>query len=452
MSVNQFFNRNVIRATEVFTAGKCNLKCRYCYIPKTKFLHKVHADILERVKAGTYIDDLERIFGKELESISHWGTEPTLTIHKWHDFYKQVAEKFPNLKEVFASSNFMTPPSHLITFVNDVLKPLPRLTVRLQISLDGPEWITDTNRRGGSTKQIVNNVKEVLSNLDTHHKVRANVKPTSSMDQWKEYVNLEVIEDYYNFFDEVMTDWKNNMTSCVELQRSVNPTLVMPYDFTIEDGKRFTKTYENQIKLQETKKYKAISPPESSYYIRWAGKAPFYREWATNHHMFTCSAGDSSLGLTQKVGGLGICHRAYYVDYPEYEDEVRKWVPDPETLASIETGKNDIMKDISIANYDNKKQLLKMLYANRAHHDFQKHKTTSDVALIYELASAGQISRVYKNHKLAELLARFTKVTCCHLDNIAVTGMYDNSPAGYYRLFGNGTFELILKRWKNYVR
>jgi len=36
--INSYFKFPLVVATELFSAGFCNLNCTYCYIPKTKIL------------------------------------------------------------------------------------------------------------------------------------------------------------------------------------------------------------------------------------------------------------------------------------------------------------------------------------------------------------------------------------------------------------------------------
>ena len=83
MDINRFYSHPVVVASEIFAAGWCNLNCKYCYIPKTDFLKKIHKSILERIEDGTLLEELKNTYGENLTSISHWGTEPTLTVGKF---------------------------------------------------------------------------------------------------------------------------------------------------------------------------------------------------------------------------------------------------------------------------------------------------------------------------------------------------------------------------------
>ena len=81
--LNRYFSHPVVVAAELFSAGWCNLACKYCYIPKTDFLKGIHKSIINSIEDGTYIKDLKEMYGDKLESLAHWGTEPTLTVKKF---------------------------------------------------------------------------------------------------------------------------------------------------------------------------------------------------------------------------------------------------------------------------------------------------------------------------------------------------------------------------------
>jgi sulfatase maturation enzyme AslB (radical SAM superfamily) len=451
--INEFYKDgyNRTQSCELFSAGWCNLNCEYCYIPKTAFLKDVHKGIIEKIRNGEYIENIKKTFGDSLINISHWGTEPTLTVTEFKDFYKKAVEYFPNLKEIFLSSNFMTNPNNLITFLNETLPQTKKLDVRIQASLDGPKWITDVNRVGGSTNIIIKNVEKFLKGLDTIHDVRLHIKATIAEDQLIMLADYDKIKEYYEFMDGVLSGWMS-IRSDVTFQLSADPTLVVPWDYTSEHGKKFYELCLNQIRLRKEEIYKAIRPPEIFYFTRFLEKAPFYREFYVKSHMFSCSAGDGQIGFGgSKADTIQSCHRSYYIDYPEYDKEMAGLENDPLSQHGYEQGCGDILKDLTSSNMNNKKHLLKFLYANRGYHDFSKHQIASSVAVIKELAMCGQVSKVYENWRWAELLAQFCFNYSCHLDNIMIASAFELQCPSYFRLFGNGVFELILKEYREMV-
>ncbi|MFW6002521.1 MAG: hypothetical protein ACOCQD_04200 [archaeon] len=74
--------------------------------------------------------------------------------------------------------------------------------MNIQISLDGPSWITDKNRKGTNTSIITNNIIKFIKLLNEqplYHRVRTHFKPTVSKDEFAEMIENNKVEDYYRF-------------------------------------------------------------------------------------------------------------------------------------------------------------------------------------------------------------------------------------------------------------
>ena len=168
--------------------------------------------------------------------------------------------------------------------------------------------------------------------------------------------------------------------------------------------------------------------------------------------MFTCSAGDSCFGSGDLDNMLYSCHRSYYIAYDEYKKACQEWSLDEQTMNGLKYNRDQILKRLTTTNIKDKLQTTKMLYANRLFHDFSKHKISCAVAMIRELAENKQISSIYKDWKLAEEFARFTQLGVCQMDNIMASGTFEISSFSLFRLFGNGVFEDILKRYVKKIR
>lgn len=447
--INQYYSHPVVVAAELFSSGWCNLECKYCYIPKTDFLKKIHKGILERIKDGSLADDIIDIYGEDLESISHWGTEPTLTIMHFKEFYEKIEKACPKLNQIKISSNFMTNPSNLVKFVTETIPQSKKLNISIQVSLDGPPRITDKNRLGGSTSKIVENclrfTKE-LNDVGTMHKVDMHLKPTAADDDILSLAKMENTIEYYEFFDKFMTDWiESNHNKVANLMDNVDPTLVLPGTYTTSDGKAFYQVLLNQLELQK-RKWKSINPPESNYYWRYKQKQMFYKEMFTKQRMFTCSAGDSCLGSGDINGTSHVCHQSFYMDHEEYYGEAKKYGLDEQTMEGIDSGRSDIVKDYFIINKNNQRNTIRMMYMTRAYNDFLEAKSSNTLAQILELANCGQINPIYKDIKLAEQFSYFAQVVDCPVDNVLITGSQLVGCSSLLRVFGNGVFENIFKR------
>jgi sulfatase maturation enzyme AslB (radical SAM superfamily) len=447
--LNSYFKFPVIEAAQLFSSGFCNLNCTYCYIPKTPLLNKIHKTILKKIHTGQFLIELQDLYGTDLTSISHWGTEPTLTIRQFKTFYNEAVKIFPKLKEISFSSNFMTNPSNLIKFVTKDLSTERPLEINIQVSIDGPSWITDKNRGLNTTKLITDNVIKAtkeISSKNKIHKIHFHVKSTIGADDIKTLTNIDHLHEYYEFFDNFMTTWLDQIhDKQTTMSRVCDPTIVIPYNYTTEDGINFTKLIQNQVCLQQNK-YKTISIPESSYYQRIKDKSIFFKEFFTKQKMFTCSAGDSMLALGDKSFQLHSCHRSFFMTHPEYEQETEKQQLNKITKNGNELERNQLLLQTNTCNSTDNFSVIKMLYNNRAINDFTKQKQSNCIAMIIELAKCGQISTCYTNENAAYLLSMLVQLNDCPMNNIIASGSSLIPSISVCRLFGNGTAENIFTR------
>jgi hypothetical protein len=178
------------------------------------------------------------------------------------------------------------------------------------------------------------------------------------------------------------------------------------------------------------------------------GRLPYYREFYTKQRMFTCSAADCNFAIGEEKGNIHGCHRSFYMNHDNYEDECRKYGLDEQTMNGIESGRSKDLARMTISNLYDEDSLVKFLYVNRAFHDFVKHRQSTSMALIKELAMSGQVSKVYNNWKWAELMSMFIQTVVCQMDNVSTGSGFEVNPACYFRLFGNGVFERIIERTK----
>jgi len=447
-NLNRFYKQPVVVAAELFSSGWCNLACKYCYIPKTDFLKKIHKDIIDRIEDGTYLKNVKEMIGEHLDSIAHWGTEPTLTTKNFKNFYKNVKTDFPRLKHVKLSSNFMTPPKNIFEFVTEILPKDFKLNVDVQVSCDGPAYITDKNRIGGSTNTIIENCLELtrlLNEADYIHQVSMHMKPTSSAQDLELLSDYDKCEEYYTFFDNVYDEWfKANSKGKININVGVDPTVVLPGTYTVQDGKNFSKLYENQIRLK-SKGYKYVDP-DSNYYHRWKNKMFYYKEYFTKQRMFTCSAGDSCLGIGDIPGTIHPCHASFYLDHDEYFNEAKKYGLDYQANKALDEGRTTQLRDTHVVDSSDDLKMLRSLYNLRSYNDFAMLKISNSLAATLELAHAGQLSPIYKNIEFAKMLSYLIQTTECPIDAIAITGSAFIPNSSLMRLFGNGCFESIFFR------
>ena len=423
-------------AAELLTTGQCPFNCRYCYIPKTSAMKNLHRDIIRDLKNNTFLDNLEKVMGKNLVYFSFWGTEPALTLKILQSKLKEISQRFPKLKQISFSTSMMLPEA-----IIDFAKALSKFNVELdaQVSLDGPAFITDKNRFLGAAKKIPENFFKLVNmcqNIST--KLDLRWKSTLTIDNIKE-MNAKPgkIDDYFHYFQNLNQKFKKiNQNKNITLQdQSYLPTLAVPGKYTSEDGKEFAKFLQ---KLHQ-KKYR------SAYSNRLDRLLKFYDELGNKRKMFTCSGGDSNIGIGSH---LHICHRTFYLDEDKYvesvlkEKDIENW-----DVSFFRAGTIDYLRKWYMPSVDKEIEKMKFDYIMRGYHDFWALAMASTEALVKELALCGQAELIFLENKNYLTIFNLFTNTClsCPMENILNTGCVSFTPISILRLFGNGAFREIFQ-------
>ena len=159
--------RKNISSLSILSSSICNLNCSYCYIPKDSKVKDIQNSINKSIVDGSLLRYLtENYTIEKLESVGFWGAEPTLNIDNIYIFISNIIE-ISNLKEIVIPSNFTTNPENLINLIKNVISLNKKLYIKAQVSLDGPDYITDTTRGEGTTKKVLNNLIYMIEKLNT---------------------------------------------------------------------------------------------------------------------------------------------------------------------------------------------------------------------------------------------------------------------------------------------
>jgi len=145
------------------SSGVCNLNCSYCYIPKDVSIQgKINQSIIKAIENGDYLKYIEKLFGNKLESLSLWGTEPTLNIPVMikYNFFDDLFRLEPNLNSISLSTNLISNYNRLYQFYEHINQLAikynkPNFKIDVQLSIDGHKPITDKNRGQNMTEKIL---------------------------------------------------------------------------------------------------------------------------------------------------------------------------------------------------------------------------------------------------------------------------------------------------------
>lgn len=423
-------------AAELLTTGQCPLSCKYCYIPKVPAMQALHADIIKGLEDGSFLENLKKIVGNNLSYLSFWGTEPALTLPLLKTKLDDIERMFPKAKNISFSTS-MVMPEPIIDFAKALEERNMKLD--LQVSLDGPKFIVDANRFPGASEKIpaailkfVTDMQGTAVNVDLHWKPTLTIDNIRSMNE-----RPEEIDEYINFFRNLEGEIKKiNTSSNVHMREGgYILSLAVPGKFTSDDGTIFAEF----LRKLHDKGY------ESAYTSRLKRIINFTDELGEKRRMFTCSGGDSNVGVGDS---LHICHRSFYLNDPRYveavldKENIENW-----DVSIFNQGLVDHLKSWYMPSVDDELKLQNFDYILRGYHDFWQLKIASIEVMARELALAGQTDPLFLTNKdYSSLFAIFMAVAhSCPMEAVLNTGSLQLTPVSMIRMFGNGAFRELIK-------
>jgi len=246
------------------------------------------------------------------------------------------------------------------------------------------------------------------------------------------------VHEFLGYFEAIRRQFeKLNKTRNIQLQRkSYLPTIVVPGKYTSRDGVTFAMYlatfHDAGLETVYTRRLMYLFDQEANLAKR---------------HQFTCSGGDSNLGISS--GKAHICHRTFYLD----NDNYIKAVLDAESsigetenwdVSLFRKGTIKFIRDSFIVP---SADLIRFRYILRGYHDFWRLQLGHVRAMLIELALANQVDRVFlKSEDLSILFALFiSSALSCPMENLLNTGSIHLQTVSLLRMFGNGAFQELIK-------
>ncbi len=423
-------------------------------------MKKIQQKIVKKLKDGTFVDELENIYGKNLTSLSLWGAEPTLTLDLIGKHIPRLTNRFLKLNRISFSTSLITDPDIILKFIENLIKSKRKLTFMCQVSLDGPPFVTDVNRVRGAAETAPKNLFYIIQKLNKINLKNVNVffsfKPTLNSSNIKMFNKKTLrIKEYFDYFETIFQRFqKENKNKKVRLRSSFTPTLVAPGAYTSEDGRVLAEFF---------KKLRVLAK-KNKQYGWWEGSRGSLNPYTTRMHRlfnfkggtfiktynFTCSAGDNMLGLSTN-NYLHICHRTFFLNEKEYinsvlsQKHIENWDARP-----LEKGNINLINEKYFVFARDEKNLARFSYVLRGFHDFSRFKNSYIIAMVKELALCGQADRKFlKDDNFCFLFSIFINMTfSCLVAGLLDTGVIHFTPVSLIRLFGNGAFVEILKDYE----
>lgn len=430
----------------LYSTAVCNLNCTYCYINKNKGLKAIDR-VLEESFADPeyYFDFISDYFPRSgnLRQLEVWGAETFLHMDRIYATLHKLIGHYPFLRGFFASTNFSYPEwtDKVFGLLEQFAKYAPRrFDVTLQLSLDGPEDITDRTRGVGVTKKCLGNFERLLARageIPENVSVFLAFKPTLSVDTMYRLDTKEKLVEYYQFFERLIQKVADQNLPNLNVNHPV-PNIGVPAPAGKEDGVFFDGLVRNCREIEREN-------GEKGYFRFYREITPFStnvrpkNEDTYNYPCFNCGTGSTNIGfLPNRL--ISSCHNGFVDILEDYE---REFLANPESsvdpklfqpthnkFTHTEAGYKAYERQI--ANYNAEGSTCRMGCL---------------AGFIRTLAIAGEIEGKYATEEGAFRGAElYQSCTCnCLRDNYMVTGSTCLQPEGMIKLLLNGAVDYIME-------
>ena len=321
--------------------------------------------------------------------------------------------------------------SKIINFMDEYNLAHPErrpIRLGLQISLDGPAYFNDVNRRKGTTERTIQHVKDLVHNLpkDLSMPIKIHSKcttPVENMIVLNE--NEEKRYEFFKFFDDIQ-DYALNNCKCDNAHFIMTgmPTLVNPGKHTQQDGKILAEFIRN-LREMDVSSFKHTKHPLFGQLLRVLEPALMQRNYKNVSMASYCSSGRTTANLNSK-GELFGCMGLYSSCFLE-GSEIDKY-------AHTTLGNNS-------AN-----NTARMQYIDLAYHDYDNSRKNFFNIIVKQLAAAGQIDKEYlENNQLVDLMYYAWGGLCCQYGCLPETHSIWIPMTSQIKFIGNGAIQECIK-------
>lgn len=439
-------NQNVLI---LYTTAVCNLKCTYCFIDKNPSLVQIDNILDESFQGDYYFNFAKEIFTdvNQLKEVQFWGGEPTLRLDRAYYTVQKLIKHYPNLYKFMLSSNMTN--DNFIEQIYGLLKILGAFSERsfefnLQMSLDGPAYITDVNRGKGTTERLTKNFMKLITSLEkeilnkfSNIVIKIYFKPTLNMESINQLQTKQSVINYYKFFETYYKFGENIHNKNFYFIQSI-PNTACPTQHTKEDGIKFANLVRICREIEKENKtighfsfYKTITPFDC-YELKCDG-----------HNCGNCGSGIVSLGLLPNHL-LSMCHNGFVElisDYKRYCLHHNFQHTIDFNLFDYNSIKNDMI--FPKEQLDSYIEMMQSFFNKKEHFQF-----TQLYEYLIFLAQNGQILEKYSDEKNAKEAANYflSTIPYCMRDNLGVVGSKFIQPQGLYKLLFNGAYDYIKEK------
>lgn len=417
----------------LFFSSSCNFNCVYCTINKHRScMDKNNREIRAKIESGEYAQNVIDKFSHlkdDMNEISLWGMEPTINSDMFGKLLLPLLDYFPNVSKISFSTNAWLGFDYLKRFIDFLNGYSSRdINLDIQLSIDGPSWITDPSRKNGAADNVVSVAEKIIAEYQDklHFDLQFHTKPTVDMEFIRKMItDRDMLLEWYHFFDNTHDRLVSmNHDNHISVVFNNSPTFVDPGFHTVQDGKDIAE-FVRILRGLDDGQFKHFKHPLVWQLIGGAYNFLKMNGYQDYIHQGCCSAGRYTANVDMN-GNLFGCHALFSYSFIDTDHIV--------STGYLTHGDND----------ESRWQTNCQLW-----HEYPGSKERFADIVITSLATYGQIDNVYaKNEDMRSLLYWTASSMYCPFAGAEITSGVYVIPASYYRFFGNG----LLQEAINYLK
>jgi sulfatase maturation enzyme AslB (radical SAM superfamily) len=427
----------------LYSSATCNLNCIYCAIDKNPALVKIDNLLEESFSGDYYINFIKEIFPdtRQLKRIEIWGGETFLSIERIYPTIENIFKLYPNCDSFFVSTNFTI--DDWIDKFHGLIKTFNNtgraINFHLQLSIDGPKYITDAQRGDGVTDKFNKNFDKLMDYISKVNlknvSLTLSFKPTLTINYIKKINDHSEILEYYQFFEKYYEkfsniDIKNNK---INFYHAI-PNMAVPGNYTQEDGRLFKEFTQKCFEVNKENK-------ESKILKYYKDILMFSSHTTCSNNCISCGmcgGGFSTIGVLPNRM-ISVCHNGFSSFLSQYKELARNnsnYIIDQSIF-------NNSLDEKMIFPFD---KLRDYEFQTEAYYrENSKFNIANLSTLIIMLAKCGQIDCKYINEDEAVRGAKYLLYSGanCVRDNLVVNGTMALQPISQIKLLLNGARDYL---------
>lgn len=441
--------KNILGALTLYTSAKCNLKCKYCYIPKNPELLEFDNYLKKSFENNYYLEllsKLEKYYDmSKVQEIAMWGSEPSYGFSRCCNVLSKILDRYKTIDIISSSSNLTT--DCYFDGINDIISILlsknRTFIIKQQISIDGPPWINDFNRGDGTTEKVIKNFDRLLEFIESspdNIKYKLSLKPTLHIDQIRKLNTKENIINYYKFFeDNFLEKFYSYRLDDKHSFNFANATYISPYNYTKQDGIDYANFIRLSYEICKEGTLKYSHPIKRT--IRSSTNCSTYNPYGLSCNNPFCGSCFHNIGLLPD-DYVCICHRSFSSMYEKYIEVAKKYSSDyvnNKQFRGLSNMEPMCFKVDKLPIYFDTFKSYQNSFSSTVISNFSN--------IVRELASLNQIDNKYASEKEAIRIANsyMNYTNLCPKNCSDVTGSISLPSFGSLRLMLNGAIDVYLK-------